>query len=120
MSQIRYLLDEDTSNALQAALLRREPGMDVIRVGQPGAPPRGTLDPDLLLAAESLGRMIVSNDRSTLPDHMAAHFAAGHHTAGVILMRGGYSLGRYVDDLVLVWAIETAEEWVDRTDYIPF
>jgi hypothetical protein len=50
----------------------------------------------------------VSNDRSTLVDHLKQHFAAGHHTWGVILMREGYSVGRYLDDLLLVWSVMTA------------
>lgn len=120
MTQIRYLLDECTKGKLRRALLRAEPALDLLRVGEPGAPPSGTLDPDVLLFAEKEGRTLVSNDRSSMPEHLNAHFTAGHHTAGVVLMRGDFALRRYVEDLILIWATETTEEWVDRTDYIPF
>jgi len=120
MTQVRFLFDEDTANALIEGLLRREPAVDAVRVGQPGAPPRGTKDPELLLAAEAAGRTLVSNDRSTLPDHLADHFAGDHHTWGVILLRGGFPLGRYIEDLLMIWSATTAEEWQDRTDYIPY
>ena len=66
MSQVRFLFDECTANVLIDGLQRREPAIDAIRVGQPGAPPRGTKDPDLLLAAESLGRTLVTNDRDAV------------------------------------------------------
>jgi len=120
VSQVRFLFDEDTANAFIDGLLRREPALDALRVGQPGAPPRGTKDPQLLLAAEALGRALVSNDRSSLPGHLKDHFTAGHHTAGVILMKIGYPVGRYLEDLLLIWSATTAEEWQDRTEYIPY
>jgi hypothetical protein len=88
-------------------------------VGELGAPPTGTLDPDLLVQAQALGRVLISNDRSTMPGHLAAHFAAGLHTAGVILMRQGFPLGRYVREIVNRWTTTTAADWIDRTDYIP-
>jgi hypothetical protein len=119
MTKLRFLCDEDTSWALVYALRAADPALDVIRVGEAGAPPRGTIDPDLLIAAEAMGRALISNDRSTLPSHLIAHFAAGRHTAGVILMRKGFALSRYVQKIVGFWAADEAEDWVDRTVYIP-
>src|SRR2546430_10500638 len=100
MSQVRFLFDECTANALIEGLQRREPAIDAIRVGQPGAPPRGTKDPELLMAAESLERTLVSNDRSSMPDHLADHFASGRHTWGVFLLKQGCPPGRAIDDLL--------------------
>jgi hypothetical protein len=91
----------------------------LLRVGDPGAPPRETPDPDLLLAAQALGRVLLTNDRSTMPQHLVDHFAAGHHTAGVILMRKGFANAVYRDELLLIWGATTADEWIDCTDYIP-
>jgi hypothetical protein len=119
MSKPRFLVDEDTHGGLLQAVRRLAPGIDGIRVGDPGAPPLGTLDPDLLIAAEAMGRVLVSNDRSTMPVHLVSHFAAGRHTAGVILLRKGYSLGRYAQEIIDQWASTTADEWVDRTIYLP-
>lgn len=119
MSQMRFLLDECTANALIEGLQRREPAIDALRVGQPGAPLRGTQDPELLLAAESLERTLVSNDRSSMPGHLIAHFTSGHHTWGVILMKEGYPTGRYIDELLLIWTAMTAEELQDSMMYIP-
>lgn len=119
MSKPRFLVDEDTHSGLLQAVRQMVPGIDGIRVGDPGAPPLGTLDPDLLIAAEAMGRVLVSNDRSTMPVHLANHFAAGRHTAGVILLRKGYTLGRYAREIVDQWVSTTADEWVDRTIYLP-
>jgi hypothetical protein len=119
MSRIRFLFDECTDPDLIEALLKREPTVDVRRIGWDDAPPTGTPDPELLLLAESLGRMLVSNDKKTLPGHLANHFAAGHHTRGVVLLRQDFPFRAYVDDLLLLWSVGDAEEWVDNTIYIP-
>jgi hypothetical protein len=119
MSQLAFLFDECTDPDLIDALLRREPAIDVVRVGWDDAPPRGTRDPDLLIAAETMGRMLVSNDRRTMPGHISDHFSSGHHTPGVALLRGGFSMGEYVEGLLMLWSATTAEEWIDGMVYIP-
>jgi Domain of unknown function (DUF5615) len=119
-TRLRFLCDEDTSRAFLNALRASEPSLDVIRVGDPGAPALGTPDPQVLIAAETLGRCLISRDRSTMPQHRDAHFAAGRHTWGIILMREGFALARYVQDVLLIWHATTQDEWIDRTDYIPY
>lgn len=119
MSRIRFLFDEDTDPDLIDALLRREPTADALRVGEAGAPPLGTLDPDVLSAAEAQGRLLVSNDKRTMPGHLADHFANGHHTHGVALLRQGFPLSAYVEELLMLWSVSEAEEWIDATIYLP-
>jgi hypothetical protein len=119
MSRIRFLFDECTDPDLIEALLRREPIEDALRVGWPDAPPEGTLDPELLVLAESVNRVLVSNDRKSMPGHLADHFAAGRHTVGVILLRKYHSMRTYVEELLRLWSADEAEEWVDHTVYIP-
>lgn len=120
MSQLKFRLDECTSLGLLNALRSSNPAPDVIRIGEPGAPPRGTKDPQVLLAAQAAGRCLISRDGKTMKQHLQDHFAGGHHTCGVILTRRGFALKRYVDDILLIWHATTADEWIDRTDYIPY
>ena len=119
MSKLKLLADECINPILPSALRQAEPVIDVIASGDPGAPVRGTLDPDVLIVAESLGRVLLTNDRSTMPGHMVDHYAAGKHTAGVMLMRRGFSLADYVQEILRHWKTTTADDWVDRTVYIP-
>jgi hypothetical protein len=119
MSNPRFLFDEHIPHPLYLALRQREPFIEILCVGEPGAPPLRTLDPDLLVATDSLGRVLVSFDRKTMPGHLADHFRGGMHTGGVILLRNGYTLPEYVDEILLVWGATTAQEWVDLTVYIP-
>jgi hypothetical protein len=119
MSKLKLLVDECTNATLLSALRQMEPALDVIQVGDPGAPSRGTLDPDLLIAAEGLGRVLLTNDRSSMPSHLINHYSAGRHTAGVMLIRRGFSLTRYVQEILQYWSTTTADEWIDRTVYVP-
>ncbi len=119
MASPRYLFDEDVPGPLTSALRSQFPGMDILCVGESGAPPRGTLDLDVLLAAEALGRMVLTRDRKTMKQHLQDHFDAGHHTWGVLMMRNGFSLQRFVQEIALIWAASDADEWRDVTHYIP-
>ena len=119
VSKLKLLVDQCTNPILMSALRQAEPAIDVIHVGDPGAPPLGTKDPDLLIAAETLGRVLATNDRSSMPGHLIDHYTAGRHTAGVMLMRRGFSLARYVQEILQHWDTTTADEWVDCTVYIP-
>lgn len=49
MARPRYLLDEHIPRAVQRQLLRRDFRIEVLAVGDPGAPPAGTSDPDILV-----------------------------------------------------------------------
>lgn len=119
MSSVRFLCDEDTPLPLVAALRAQAATADLLKVGESGAPPTGTKDPALLIAAEALGRVLISRDRSTMPVHLAAHFVAGQHTAGVILLRNGFSVGRCVQEIVREATTTPPDAWIDRTIYLP-
>ncbi|MCY2989683.1 MAG: DUF5615 family PIN-like protein [Planctomycetota bacterium] len=80
MSQVRLQIDESLRLSPVAALRRTEPAVDVCRVGQTGMPRFGSPDPAVLGFCENVGRLFVSFDRSSMPDHVAAHLQAGRHT----------------------------------------
>lgn len=119
MDSPRFFCDEDVSKNLIEALRKSEPAIDLLCVGEAVAPPLGTKDPDLLLAAEALGRIFLSNDRQSLPGHLIRHYAMGHQTHGIILMRTGHSTFAFMDEILLRWAATTSDEWLDRMQYIP-
>jgi hypothetical protein len=119
MSAVRFLIDESLPRALVTGLRRREPTLDVARVGQPRMPPHGTPDEALLQFCEAEGRMFVSCDRATIPAHLQQHLQAGGHTFGVVLVASGCGVGKLIDDLLLVWGASQADEWHDRLFYLP-
>ena len=119
MSRIRYLLDEDTPHAIRDQLLRREPRMEVLVVGDETAPALGTPDAELLRWIEREGYILVSRNRRTLPRHLRDHLEAGGHVPGIFLLRRRYSLGQIIEDLMLIWEAGRPEEYRDRIEYLP-
>jgi|SRR5665213_148190 len=93
--------------------------LDVIRVGSPDAPPYGTLDPDLLLWTERGGRILLTEDKSTMPGHLADHLVTGHRSPGILALRRRVYLSDLVDFLCLATYASEPSEWEDRITYIP-
>lgn len=120
MSSIKFLYDEDVREALVAGLLRVEPGIDILAVGDANGPPKGTLDPALLVWAEREKYTLISRDRSTMRDHVIDHLAAGHHTWGVFLLRQQRTWSEIIECLILIWSASQAEDWQDRIEWIPW
>jgi hypothetical protein len=93
MSDLRYLLDENVDPVLWRALKRQAPEMAVWRVGAPGGPPKGMLDPDILLWCAANGFVLVTNNRKSMPVHLSEHLAAGRHVPGIFILNPAMSLG---------------------------
>ncbi len=119
MSQMRFVLDEHVPVALQSAVWRLEPAIDVVCVGRDGAPVKGTPDAELLAWAEGESRALLTDDRTTMPLHVADHVARGRNTWGVFLLRRQFSLGEFAATMLLCWTASEAEEWKNYLGYLP-
>lgn len=115
----RFLFDENIDPVLAQRLRTVYAGIDILLVGQIGAPAKGASDPDLLAFAQKTGRILVSFDKASLPRHLGDWFRAGGQTAGVALMRQGYPWARYVQEIALIWQASEAGEWLNLTQYLP-
>ena len=54
-----------------------------------------------------------------MPTHLKAHFDAGRHIPGLLLVRRGTSIGALVQALHLIWSVSSAEEYADQRLFIP-
>jgi Domain of unknown function (DUF5615) len=118
--KVKFLLDENLPHRLKIALLRLNPQIDVLRVGEPEAPFIGTLDSEILVYLELSQRLLVTDNRSSMPGHLADHWSNGGHIWGLLWTRPATPIGRLSQDLHLVWDASEAEEWQDRLDWISF
>jgi hypothetical protein len=73
----------------------------------------------ILSWAEERKRLLVTEDKHTMPVHLDRHLKAGHHVPGILMIRPGASVPALVEFLVLVAYASRAEEWQDRIEYIP-
>lgn len=115
-----FLLDEHVTPALGDAIRRSVPGLRLHVVGRGDAPHRGAPDPTLLVWIEQHNCFLVTNDRATLPTHLANHVAAGRHVPGVLVLPTRFlSWGQVLDDLTLVCLAAVPDELMDRLVYLP-
>lgn len=116
---IAYLLDEHLPPLYRVQLQRRRPELTVWMIGDAGAPPRGTLDPDILIWCEAHGFILVTNNRSSMPVHLADHLAQGRHVPGIFVFNATVNVGRIIDDLHLIACASLEGEFQDRIEYLP-
>ncbi len=118
--QVRFLLDENLHPGLKQAVKQKDPNIDVLRVGDKDAPPFSTQDPDLIAWCSQERRLLVTNDRKTMPGHLNAYRGAGRHHWGVLWVRPNASIGELASNLYLVWMASKADDWRDQEGWIPF
>jgi len=119
VSEIRYLVDENTTRAIGDQLRRRQPDVVVLTIGDDLAPPRGTSDPDILLWLESEGYCLITRNRRSMPQHLREHMATGHHVPGIFTLRPKASIAQVIDDLLLIWGASRPDEHQDQIVHIP-
>jgi hypothetical protein len=119
VNPIRYLLDENVDPILRAQLIRHAPELVVWKTGDPGAPKRGTPDPDILLWCGANDFVLVTGNRRSMPVHLQAHLAAGYHVSGILMLHPDMTIGATLDQLLLIWEASEAEEYRDLLLYLP-
>jgi hypothetical protein len=117
--KIRYLVDENLSARVVATIQRHYPQLAVLRVGDPGAPAFGTLDPDILHWLEINQRVLVTDNRKSMPGHIADHIAAGGRHWGIFMVRKDAPLRTLADTLYVYWDVTDAEQWTNQMEWLP-
>ncbi|MBD2079804.1 DUF5615 family PIN-like protein [Leptolyngbya sp. FACHB-17] len=115
----RFLLDENLSPKLKIAVLRLNPRIDILRVGDPGAPLSGTQDPEVLQYLELSQRILVTDNRKSMPEHLEMHWQSGGYIWGPFWLRPSSTIREWAEELVLIWETTAAEEWIDQLIWIP-
>ena len=115
-----YLLDEHIPSAYRTQLVYHEPSLTVWKIGDEGAPPKSTPDPEILHWCEQNDFMLVTNNRKSMPGHLADHLAAGHHVPGIITIDLNAPMGVVLEDLLLIVGASSGDELIDRILDVPF
>ncbi len=115
---IRYLFDENMDPRFATVLARHYPMIDVTYVGSGHAPAFGTLDPEILLYLEQTQRVLITDNRKSMPGHLADHANAGRHHWGIFVISKHASYKQVADLLSLYWEASDADEWIDRVEWL--
>ena len=71
----RFLPDENVNRAVQRQLQRLDREIEVLSIGDEGAPAAGSADPYILKWIEQNNYILVTENRSSLPKHLTEHFS---------------------------------------------
>ncbi len=113
---IKFQADNDLKRAIVNGVKRRQPAIDFQTAEE--AQLDGLPDEEVLAFAANEGRVLVSHDHRTMPIHFA-NFIATQESPGVILIEQRLPLREAIDELLLIWEASTAEEWINRLEFIP-
>ncbi|MGA1283329.1 MAG: DUF5615 family PIN-like protein [Prochlorothrix sp.] len=116
MAQVCFQADADLNQSIVTGVIRRQPTLSFTTATAAGL--EGLTDRQVLHLAATEGRILVSHDRRTMPTEFA-HFIETHQSAGVLIVSRRTPLEIIINELVLIWSVTQAEEWVNRIAKIP-
>jgi len=120
---LQFLLDEHLRGPLWSAIqrhnLRGGLPVDAVCVGDSPDLPLGSNDRTLLAWAEEHGRILVTEDKHTMPGHLADHLGAGRMSPGVLVIRAGSTLPRVLEFLELIAHAGEAVDYAKGVTFVP-
>ena len=108
--------DADLDGRILRGLRRVAPEVDVRTAAEAGL--AALEDPEVLRLAAEAGRILISQDRSTMPAHFQ-RFVSRSQSPGVILLRARVPIAVAIEELLLISAASETEEWINRLAWIP-
>jgi hypothetical protein len=120
----RFLLDENLrGKPLWMAIHRHNAlgvdPLDVERVGDVADLPLGSSDGRILKWAEREARILLSEDKRTLPVHLATHLRSGRSSPGIFLIHPSARIPDIIDFLLMVAGDPSIHSWRDSCMRIP-
>jgi hypothetical protein len=116
---LKYLIDENVNPIYPNQIRRREPNIIIKVVGEPETPPKSTLDPEILYWCEENNFVLVTNNRTSMPVHLADHIAANHYVPGIFILNPNLSIGKNIEELILAAQASNDDEYQNRIVYLP-
>lgn len=120
--RVRYLIDENLPPLYQEQLLRYQPKLKVLMVGELSdldTPAKGTLDPEILVWCEQNNFILVTNNRASMPVHLADHISKNNQVPGIFVLRPKATIGQIIEDLILIALLGKPQEYQNRITHIP-
>jgi len=114
---MKFLADENFEGAIYRGLLRRNPKLDIVRVQDIDL--SNVDDLKILEWANNESRILLTHDRRTMPRYAYERIAEGKSIAGMIVMRATIPVSTAIDDILLIDALSTAEEWINMVQDLP-
>jgi hypothetical protein len=114
--KIRFLADANFNQKIVAGLLLRAPRID-FELPQ-NVIPEKMEDAQVLELGAARGRIIVTHDVRTMPEHFS-DFVTDRLCPGLILVPKRMAIGAAIEELLLIWQVSEAEEWINQMRRLP-
>lgn len=114
---LRLLIDQDFDQDILRGFLLRVPNLDAVtayEVGLSAAP-----DPELLKWAANEGRILLTHDRQTMPDHATDLISNEEKIAGVVIVSRKLPIGQVIADLEIIVMCSFENEWENVIRHLP-
>ena len=98
---------------------RKDQNIAVQVVAEPATPIKGTLDPEILIWCETYEAILVTNNRRSMPIHLADHLAQNRHIPGIFILNPEMGIGETIDELILIAKCSFDNEYQDRIIFLP-
>lgn len=112
----RFQADADLNQRIVAGVVRLEPAIDFQTAAQ--ASLEGRTDTEVLRLCAEAGRVLVTHDQRTMPQHFS-QLITDRDSPGVIIVPQALPIGAAVQDLYLAWAATDAAEWTNAIRRLP-
>jgi predicted nuclease of predicted toxin-antitoxin system len=116
---LQYLMDENVNPVYVNQLRRRYLDLVVWAIGEPNTPLKGTLDPEILLWCEVNNFILVTNNRTSMPVHLADYLNQNHHIPGIFILNPAMSIGETIEELIVLAECSLEAEYQDQIIHLP-
>ena len=114
---LRLATDEDFNNRILRGVLRRNPGVDIIRAQDAGL--RGRGDDEVLKWAATEGRVLLTHDVATMRQFADERIAAGLPMPGVFELAQDVPIGIAIEEILLLAECSLEGEWEGQIRFLP-
>jgi hypothetical protein len=114
---LRLLADENFDGNIVRGLMRRLPGLNVVRVQDVGL--SGETDAVILKWAAEQGRIVLTHDVGTFPKHAVERVQQGLPMPGVFAIPCIAPIGQVISDLHLLTECSSSSEWEGQVMFLP-
>ena len=115
----RFLIDENISPQYRTQLLRHEPSLTVLAVGDEGAPPKSTPDSEILVWCEQHQFNLITNNRESMPQHLSDYRKKGGHVPAIFTINLAVPMGKIIEELLLIAGASNEDEYINEIKYLP-
>jgi hypothetical protein len=114
---LRLATDEDFNNRILRGVLRRNPGVDIVRAQDAGL--RGRGDDEVLKWAATEGRVLLTHDVATMRQFADERVAAGLPMPGVFELAQDVPIGIAIEEILLLAECSLEGEWEGQIRFLP-